>query len=136
METLGSLCDKLSIIKLKQYHTEDPFKQISLTDQEIMLVEEINTYIKNPPKMLVVPANKIYSGMEDCTLQGTIGNLIKELSSINCDLWHEQEKVYDFINVPDCEKNGVIQCIAMLNIQRNQCIEGIDKEFEKICIQK
>ena len=27
-ETLGSLCDKLTIVKLKQWHTDDPARSI------------------------------------------------------------------------------------------------------------
>jgi hypothetical protein len=33
-ETLGSLCDKLTIVKLKQYHTEDSKRLESLGQQE------------------------------------------------------------------------------------------------------
>ena len=136
METLGSLVDKLSIVKLKQFHTDDRFKQISLEGQEKILVDEIDNYILNPPKTLIFPANKVYSGVKNFALQGTIGELIEKLIIINCDLWHAQEKVYDFVNVPVDKKDSVIQDIAALNIQRNHCMEAIDKEFEKICIQK
>ena len=136
METLGSLVDKLSIVKLKQFHTDDLNKQGNLGTQENLLIDEINNYICNPPKNLVIPANKVYSGVKNFALQGTIGELIEKLIIINCDLWHAQEKVYDFVNVPVDKKDIVIQDIAALNIQRNHCMEAIDKEFEKICIQK
>lgn len=136
METLGSLVDKLSIVKLKQFHTDDRFKQISLEGQEKILIDEINDYITNPPDKLCFPANKVYSGKIVPCIGGTLGELIAELTKINIDLWHAQEKVYDFVNVPVDKKDIVIQDIAALNIQRNHCMEAIDKEFEKICIQK
>ena len=37
-ETLGSLCDKLSIVRLKIYHTNDNQKSISLSQQQENLV--------------------------------------------------------------------------------------------------
>ena len=43
-ETLGSLCDKLTIVKLKQYHTGDIQRLESLAHQEKQLCEEIDTY--------------------------------------------------------------------------------------------
>ena len=36
-ETLGSLCDKLTIVKLKQYHSEDAARLQSLKQQEQQL---------------------------------------------------------------------------------------------------
>ena len=34
-ETLGSLCDKLTIVKLKQFHNEDKNRLESLQQQEM-----------------------------------------------------------------------------------------------------
>ena len=44
-ETLGMLCDKLTIVKLKQYHTEDENRLSSLANQAVLLQTEINEYI-------------------------------------------------------------------------------------------
>ena len=45
-ETLGSLCDKLTIVKLKQYHTEEAQKLESLGKQALQLQREIDEYVK------------------------------------------------------------------------------------------
>jgi hypothetical protein len=44
-ETIGSLCDKLTIVKLKQWHTQDACKLESLSKQEEQLKAEIDEYI-------------------------------------------------------------------------------------------
>ena len=65
-ETLGSLCDKLTIVKLKQFHTGDVQRLGSLARQETQLCEEIDTFIydavkgKIPQERLVFSSNKIY----------------------------------------------------------------------------
>ena len=137
-ETLGSLCDKLTIIKLKQYHTEDLPKLTSLLEQEEQLKEEINCFISDavrgriPPARLTFNAHKVYKqqGNETRTITGTLGQLFAELAKVNCDLWHEQEKVYDFHNVAAEKKNAVVQRLAVLNLERNQCIDGINSAFK------
>ena len=49
-ETLGSLCDKLTIVKLKQFHTGDIQRLESLAHQETQLCEEIDTFIHDAIK--------------------------------------------------------------------------------------
>ena len=44
-ETLGMLCDKLTIVKLKQYHTEDSDRLNSLAKQAGQLQSEIDEYL-------------------------------------------------------------------------------------------
>jgi len=137
-ETLGSLCDKLTIIKLKQYHTEDLPKLTSLLEQEEQLKEEINCFISDavrgdiPPARLTFTTHKVYKqqGNETRTITGTLGQLFAELAKVNCDLWHEQEKVYDFHNVAAEKKNAVVQRLAVLNLERNQCIDSINSAFK------
>ena len=46
-ETLGMLCDKLTIVKLKQFHTEDEDKLNSLNKQATDLQSEIDSYISD-----------------------------------------------------------------------------------------
>ena len=131
METLGSLVDKLSIIKLKQYHT--PFDNnerfTSLDEQEESLIEEIDEYVlKNDAR--VIPANKI------CDIKvhvsGTMGGLISDLAMTNTKIWHLQEDLYNFSNLPDDKKDYTVINIAKLNIKRTALIEEIDKEFSCI----
>lgn len=135
-ETLGSLCDKLSIVKLKQHHCDDDNKARSLATQEKLLVSEMDAFLadaisgRTPLERLSFSANKVYkqAGNELCPVpEGTIGEAFAELSKVNCDLWHEQEKVYEFEAVPGEEKNRVVKQLALLNLRRNQCIDAIDK---------
>jgi hypothetical protein len=142
-ETLGSLCDKLTIVKLKQFHTEDSKRLDSLANQEKQLCEEINSYIRSavtgkiPQEKLVFSSNKVYKreGNEISEITGKIGNVFSELAKVNCELWHEQEKVYEFEKVKANEKNSVIKRLALLNLQRNQCIDSIDKQFQHMIIK-
>lgn len=138
METLGSLCDKLTIVKLKQWHTEDTTRLNSLSKQEIQLSNEIDSYIMNafngdiPLENLKFSSNKVYKtkGNEIREILGTsIGAVFAELAQVNCDLWHEQEKVYEFEVVPVDKKNEVVKNLAKMNLERNSCIDKIDTLF-------
>jgi len=135
-ETLGSLCDKLSIVKLKQYHCDDEQKSQSLAEQTLRLSREIDVFLldamtgKTPLSRLTFCANKIFKqeGNELGSISDSpIGGTFAELAKVNCELWHEQEKVYAFETVPDDEKNKVVKRLALLNLKRNQCIDAIDK---------
>ncbi len=135
-ETLGSLCDKLSIVKLKQFHCDHEQKAKSLVTQEGQLIAEIDVFLtdaltgRTPVERLSFNANKVYkqAGNELCPVpEGSIGEAFAELSKVNCDLWHEQEKVYEFEVVLGEEKNRVVKQLALLNLRRNQCIDAIDK---------
>ena len=133
-ETLGSLCDKLTIVKLKQYHSEAKEKLDSLASQEIQLKEEIEEFILSamqgiiPLEKLTFNSNKVYA-MSDKDIErfkGTIGEVVSKLAEVNCELWHEQEKVYAFESVPAAEKNHFIKQLAKLNLERTSCIDEID----------
>lgn len=135
METLGSLCDKLTIVKLKQWHTEDTVRLESLSKQEIQLANEIDTFLANalnqdiPLENLKFSSNKVYKskGNEIREISGSsIGVIFAELAQVNCDLWHEQEKVYEFEVVPIEQKNEVVKNLAKMNLERNFCIDKID----------
>ncbi|HMO63193.1 MAG TPA: hypothetical protein PKC39_13455 [Ferruginibacter sp.] len=136
-ETLGMLCDKLTIVKLKQYHTEDENRLKSLAAQSSQLQEEIDEYVadaingKIPPSRLTFDANKVYKkeGNELAAVTGSFGEVFYRLADVNCRLWHEQEKVYEFEAVPSDEKNAVVKQLALLNLERNQCIDRINQLF-------
>jgi hypothetical protein len=138
-ETLGMLCDKLTIVKLKQYHSEDPARLESLSAQEQMLQQEIDEFVSRaasgniPIEKLSFAANKVYKkeGNTIRDITGTIGAVFSELADVNCKLWHEQEKVYEFENVPVSEKDNVVRQLAHLNLERNKCIDEIDRQFAK-----
>ena len=137
-ETLGMLCDKLTIVKLKQFHSDEESRQESLRKQAMQLQEEIDGYIadaiagKIPADKMVFAANKVYKqqGNETAEVQGNFGEVFYQLADVNCRLWHEQEKVYDFEEVPEAEKNTVVKNLALLNLERNKCIDAINELFK------
>ncbi|MEG4808345.1 hypothetical protein QUA82_11550 [Microcoleus sp. F8-D3] len=147
-ETLGSLCDKLTIVKLKQWHSEDEIRLKSLAVQEKQLQEEMNEFISAaisgqiPSDRLTFASNKVYKqeGNYVPDVLGSIGEIFSQLAHVNCNLWHEQEKVYEFEKVAASEKDRVVKQLAILNLERNKCIDGIDGNFkalvEKIGSQK
>jgi hypothetical protein len=139
-ETLGSLCDKLTIIKLKQFHSSDSEQMKSLSSQEMQLRTEIDEYVAAaitgaiPIERLTFAANKVFKqeGNFVADVLGGIGEVFAKLAEVNCNLWHEQEKVYDFEAVPMEEKNTVVNQLALLNLERNKCIDRIDKQLQEL----
>ena len=136
-ETFGSLVDKLSIVKLKQWHSIDPLRLTSLSEQEIDLQKEINEYVSDaclgriPRQRLLSFSNKVYKkeGNEVSQITGNLGVVISRLVQTNCQIWHEQEKAYDFESVPQEEKNKVVKNLAKFNLERNFCIDEINRQF-------
>lgn len=136
-ETLGSLVDKLSIVKLKQWHSPETLILTSLSEQEKDLQDEIDAYVLDaksgniPKRRLIFPSNKVYKkeGNEVFPIEGRIGSIISQLAQVNCQIWHEQEKVYDFERIPVKEKNHVVKNLARYNLERNFCIDEINKQF-------
>jgi hypothetical protein len=139
-ETLGALCDKLTIIKLKQYHTEDEARLASLNAQAAQMQEEIDEYVANamngsiPVQKLTFAANKVFKkeGNEVAEVAGHIGEVFYQLADVNCRLWHEQEKVYEFEKVPVEEKDKVVKLLAHLNLERNHCIDAINNRLAEM----
>jgi len=136
-ETLGSLCDKLTIVRLKQWHSTASGRLESLAQQLGDLEAEIDSFVANavtgkvPISQLKFDANKVYR-KADHTLgefAGGLGCMVSQLAEVNCALWHQQEKIYDFARVPAAQKNGTIKRLAVLNLERNRCIETIDELF-------
>jgi hypothetical protein len=136
-ETLGSLCDKLTILKLKEWHSQDQEQLKSISFQEKLLQNEINQYILCAVEDSIVlehlafSSNKIYH-KEDNSINefhGNIGEIFSQLALINCKLWHQQEKVYEFHKVPPKKKDNVVKSLAVLNLERNQCIDEINSKF-------
>ena len=133
-ETLGSLCDKLTIVKLKQFHSVDENRLKSLSKQETQLKSEIDCFLQDavsgkiPQEKLSFSSNKVYKkeGNEVRAIEGTMGKVFAELANVNCELWHEQEKVYDFEKIPAHDKDKVVKRLAILNLERNKCIDKID----------
>jgi len=143
-ETLGMLCDKLTIVKLKQYHTEDESRLQSLNLQAGQLQSEIDEYIsdavsgKIDPVRMSFSANKVFKkeGNEVADVKGLFGEVIYQLADVNCRLWHEQEKVYDFEAVPVEQKDHVVKQLALLNLERNKCIDAINEQFKQLILSQ
>ena len=143
-ETLGMLCDKLTIVILKQYHTEDGDRLESLDQQAIQLQNEIDGFLSGamvgniPAGKLTFAANKVFKaiGNEVAEVTGNIGELFSQLADVNCCLWHEVEKGYDIENVPVAEKDVLVKMLAVLNLKRNKCIDAIDLRFQAIITHK
>ena len=57
-ETLGSLCDKLTILKLKQFHSNDFLRQKNLRVQESGIKNEIDQFVSDAAKGLI-PLNRL-----------------------------------------------------------------------------
>jgi hypothetical protein len=143
-ETLGMLCDKLTIVKLKQYHTEDNDRLISLGKQAVQLQAEIDEYVTDavqgniPVERMTFDANKVFKKdgnvVEEVT--GNFGEVMYQLADVNCRLWHEQEKVYEFETVPAEEKDKVVKKLALLNLERNKCIDRINNLFTDSILKK
>ncbi|MBK9328467.1 MAG: hypothetical protein IPM95_03950 [Sphingobacteriales bacterium] len=141
-ETLGMLCDKLTIVKLKQYHTDDGQKTESLNKQAEQLQEEIDEYVENavrgniPLEKLTFASNKVFKreGNEVAEVAGGMGAMFSQLAEVNCELWHEVEKGYDIENVPVDQKDKIVKNLAVLNLQRNKCIDAIDRTFLEFII--
>ncbi len=134
-ETLGMLCDKLTIVKLKQYHSEDEARLKSLEIQAMQLQHEINEYVSDAvngniePSKMTFAANKVFKkeGNTVAEIKGNMGEVFYQLADVNCRLWHEQEKVYEFEQVPVDEKDKVVKQLALLNLERNKCIDAINE---------
>ena len=143
-ETLGSLCDKLTIVKLKQFHTTDQSRLESLDKQSIQIQDEIDEYLSGamsgqiPPDKLTFAANKVFKkeGNETKEVTGNIGEIFYQLADINCRLWHEVEKGYDIENVSIENKNNLVKMLAVLNLERNECIDAINLRLHQMIIKK
>ena len=138
------LCDKLTIVKLKQYHTEDANRLDSLNKQAHELQAEIDSYLFDaingniPEDKLTFEANKVFKkeGNDIKEVTGNIAEVFYRLADVNCRLWHEQEKVYEFEKVPATKKDLVVKQLSLLNLERNKCIDSINSQLAELIKQK
>jgi hypothetical protein len=105
------------------------------------LIAEIDHFLSSavsgaiPLEKLSFRANKVFkeAGNETRQIGGNLGEVFSELAKVNCDLWHEQEKVYEFENVAAQEKDKVVKKLAVLNLERNKCIDRINDLLIEVC---
>ena len=139
-ETLGSLCDKLATVKLKLWHTDDADRLASLRAQETQLQQEIDEFMgaamsgNIPLERLTFAQNKVYKkeGNVVPEFNGTLGESFAQLAHTVCKLWHVQEKVYEFEAIPMDQKDAVIKELAIVNLERNQCMDQLDRQFRDL----
>lgn len=139
-ETLGSLCDKLTILELKHWHSQDDEQLANISIQIRQLRNEIDEYIGNavqgliPLETIHLPSCKVYKkeGNVIPEVKGGIGEVVSQLAIVNCKLWHQQEKVYEFEKVQPDEKDGVVKQLAILNLERNKCMDEINLQFYRL----
>lgn len=128
MDTLGSLCDKLTIVVLKKWHAIDT-EALSL--QEKQLQDEIDHYLLMafsgliPKEQLTFPEHKSLppSNMEAAQ---DIGSVISQLATVNCEIWHEVDKSYHPELLTNLQKELLIKHLVTLNMDRNRYKEAID----------
>lgn len=136
-ETLGSLCDKLTVVKLKQWHTDNKDKLKSLKSQESQLVQEIDELVYSAINgeisidRLTFAANKVYPNFNESSITGGLGEVIAKLADANSKVWHEQEKAYHFESIPIEEKDQVVKNLMVFNLERSRCIDQIDLIFSQ-----
>src|SRR6266480_6582647 len=137
-ETLGSLCDKLTIVKLETWHSEQqPERMRSLATQEQQLREEIDAFIADaasgriPVERLTFAANKVYrkEGNAVPEVTGSIGAVFSHLAEVNCRLWHEVDKGYEIEKVPPDARDGIVKQFALPNLEQAQCIYEIARHL-------
>ena len=137
-ETLGSLCDKLTIVKLKEWHSEkQPERMRSLATQEQQHREQIDALIADaasgriPVERLTFAANKVYrkKGNAVPEVTGSIGAVFSHSAEVNCRLWHEVDKGYEIEKVPPDARDGIVKQLAVLNLERAQGIDEIDRQL-------
>jgi cell division protein FtsB len=139
-ETLASLCDKLATVKLKLWHTDDQARLQSLRAQETQLQQEIDEFMSAalsgniPLERLTFAQNKVYKKEGNIVpeFSGTLGESFAQLAQTVCKLWHVQEKVYEFESIPMDQKDAVIKELAIVNLERNQCIDQLDQQFRDL----
>jgi hypothetical protein len=87
-----------------------------------------------PIDRLTFAANKVYKkeGNTISDIRGSVGEIFSMLAAVNCNLWHVQEKVYDFENIPVDEKDAVVKQLAILNLERVECIDKLDLQFRSL----
>lgn len=139
-ETLGSLLDKLSVLKIRQWHENDCVTLSRLIEQETDLSQEINDFVHDavtgaiPLNKLTSPAYKNQRKNGSPIVIRDISSLFSDLADVNCELWHDVDKSHQS---PDSmsrdEWAHLVSRLATLNLERNEYKESIDKSFADLC---
>jgi hypothetical protein len=143
METIAQLTDKLCIVKLKLYHKKPDQKDeiIALEKQAEVLSNEIDAFLSGviagtiPAERLLAPQCKVYKqeGNEiNITQSKSLSVLISALMEANYKMWNNQEKLYNFSEVPVDQKDEIVKRCCILNIERNKYMDEIDRFLHQL----
>jgi hypothetical protein len=93
---------------------------------------------KIPLDRMTFDANKVFKieGNVVEEVMGNFGEVMYQLADVNCRLWHEQEKVYEFETVLAEETENEVKKLALLNLERNKCIDRINNLFTAAILKK
>ena len=80
---------------------------------------------------LTFAANKVYlkKGNAAPEVKGGIGAVFSHLAEVNYKLWHEVDKGYEIEKVPPDARDGIVKQLAVLNLERAQGIDEIDRQL-------
>jgi len=144
MLTLGGLIDLFTIVSLKNLYADTKGKKDSTSLQKLKLLRAIEDFLKHFEGWMPIPSyistefpqNKVYN--QESVEFGSpkegasILELTKVLASINHSMWRNQEYVYDFSSVHMSQKDEIIRRCATLNIERNNFMDAINKNFHQV----
>ena len=83
---------------------------------------------------LTFAANKVFkqAGNGIAPVMGTPGEIYSRLAFVDCALWHGQENVHEFDEVPPVAKHAVVNEATLLNLEPTERIDAIDRVFRDI----
>jgi hypothetical protein len=127
-------------VKLKLYHkSADKVDEITaLNKQQAILLDEIDQFIiaavngQIPPDRIVAPQCKVYKQEgNEINVQNSqsLAALINGLVEANYKMYVNQDKLYNFSNVPSNEKDQIVNKCCVLNLERNKFMDQIDKRL-------
>jgi hypothetical protein len=136
METLGSLCDKITIeiIRRQKMAEAGRSEELLVSEKVNNLKIEIDEYVYHASKGLVVlndPKLKFYKNeIPSNDVSHKISDSIVRLSEANYTLWNLEDKRRDK-SVPDAERLQVCDDVGKWNRIRNDAIDKINELFSK-----
>lgn len=135
METIGNLIDKLAILSLKEYFTNDNDDERlrNIATQKQVISNEINQKITDGIKNNRFEAmpqfktgyNKKYEDIYS-NVSASVSDAITSLIEANIKMWHTQNKIMNFESVPQDQKDSVVDDCSRFNLERNKAMDEID----------
>jgi len=137
METIGSLCDQLSIAVLRKMHCKDEMAIFLLKQQEDSLIQEMDHVLGNlakgdiPIEMACKPKLKNYKHQDNTLeLKESLGQAMSALIEANNSLWNLEDTRRDKSKT-DQERLAAADNVSIWNKKRNDMIDCIDNIVSK-----